>query len=91
MGFNPKYSQWRSENWQGYAPTIGDMANKEWNLTAQCWTCRLEMAVDAQRVIRATGPKWSPWGKSARCRRLGCTGRMKLKAYAPGPGCYVDI
>lgn len=91
MGFNPRFRMWSPEDWQGYCPTIGDMARREWSLTARCNTCDLRMAVDIKVVVRRTGPAWSPWGRTARCRRLRCCGRMHLRAYAPRAGEYVDL
>jgi hypothetical protein len=91
MGFNPRFRMWSNADWQGYCPTIGDMARREWSLTARCNRCDLRMAVDIAVVIRRTGQTWSPWGRTARCRRLYCGGRMHLRAYAPRAGEYVDL
>lgn len=82
---------WSAENWQAYCPTLGDMARRGWSLTAHCRSCRLAMAVDLDVVMKAKGRDWSPWGRTARCRRLHCTGRMGLRAYSPRAGEYVDI
>jgi hypothetical protein len=91
MGSNPRFRVWSHEDWRGYCPTIGDMARRGWSLTARCKTCNLRMAVDIQVVLRRTGRSWSPWGRTARCRRLHCAGRMHLRAYAPRAGEYVDL
>lgn len=91
MGHNPRFRLWTPENWQSYCPTLGDMARRGWTLSARCRTCRLAMAVDLDLVIRARGGGWSPWGRTAKCRRLHCGGRMHLRAYAPRAGEYVDI
>ena len=91
MGHNPRFRVWGNEDWQGYCPTLGDMERREWSLTARCVKCDLKMGVDLAKVIEAKGRRWSPWGKTARCRRLYCDGRMYLRAYAPRAGEYVDI
>ncbi|RZI98475.1 MAG: hypothetical protein EON90_13285 [Brevundimonas sp.] len=91
MGHNPRFRLWTRENWQGYCPTIDDMARRDWSLTAHCRVCNLAMAVDIQTLGRTMGWSWSPWGRSARCRRLHCCGRMWLRAYAPRAGEFVDI
>lgn len=91
MGHNPRFRMWNTENWQGYCPTIGDMVRRGWTLTVHCGQCRLAMAVDPEVIIRARGRTWSPWGKSAPCRRLHCQGRMRLRAYSPRAGEFVDI
>ena len=90
MGHNPKYRMWGYENWMGYAPTISHMVQRGWSLTIHCPVCRLDMAVDPQKIVRERGRNWSPWGKSARCPRLYCVGRMRMKAYAPGPNTFID-
>ena len=91
MGHNPRFRVWGNEDWQGYCPTIGDMDRRSWSLTAKCSTCDLQMEVRTDVVIAKLGKKWSPWGKTAKCRRLRCNGRMYLRAYAPRAGEYVDI
>lgn len=91
MGFNPKYRFWSRENWQGYAPTIADMVRKEWSLTATCRTCRLPMRVDPAKLMTIAGRDYSPWGKTAKCRRMDCHGRMTLEAYDPRSGFKIDI
>lgn len=91
MGFNPRYRNWTRENWQGYAPDIGAMQQRHWSLTARCHVCSLEMAADIQKIIHSRGLHFSPWGRSARCRRLGCPGRMRFRAHDPRSNERVDI
>ncbi|MFZ4165276.1 hypothetical protein [Brevundimonas sp. NPDC058933] len=91
MGHNPKYRFWTRENWAGYAPTIHDMVRRDWSLTLRCHVCRLEIAADPQKIIRERGRAYSPWGKSARCPRLHCHGRMTLEAYDPRSGFKIDV
>lgn len=91
MGHNPRYARWQRENWQGYAPTIGVMIRRGWTMTIHCRVCALAMHADPEVIARKKGRDWEPWGKSARCRRLHCHGRMTLRAYAPGPNYFIDI
>lgn len=91
MGHNPRYSRWTRENWRGYAPTIGHMADRGWSLTLHCHQCRFATRADIEKIIRARGRAWSPWGKTARCPSLYCVGRMTLQAYAPGPNQTIQI
>lgn len=83
MGFNPRFRMWTTDDWQGYAPTIGDMVRRGWSLSVYCPVCRLAMKADPNVIIRARGRDWSPWGRSAECRRMHCRGRMTLRAYCP--------
>lgn len=91
MGFNARFAVWRREDWQGYAPTIGDMARRGWSLTFHCPSCKNGYSADIDKIIRERGRSWSPWGKTARCPKLYCPGRMTLRAYAPRPNCFIDI
>lgn len=93
MGHNPRFALWSADDWQGYCATLGDMARRGWTLTAHCWvpTCNLAMAVDLQVMIKAKGVCWSPWGETARCRRLYCHGRMRFRAFSPRAGQHVDL
>lgn len=91
MGFNARYRMWNRENWQGYAPTIGRMQDRGWTLSMHCGVCRLAMLADPDTIIAARGRDWSPWGKSARCRRMYCHGRMRMIAYDPRSNFNIDI
>ncbi|REJ46855.1 MAG: hypothetical protein DWQ53_09860 [Microcystis flos-aquae DF17] len=91
MGHNPRYAYWTRDQWRGHAPDLGAMKRRGWTVTARCGECRLEMAADLDRIIAIKGFSWSPWGKSAPCRRLNCPGRMRLRAYAPGPNEFIVI
>jgi hypothetical protein len=91
VGFNPRYALWRPENWQGYAPTIGDMFRRGWSLSLHCPVCRQSYRADIDRIIRLKGRAWSPWGKTAPCPRLYCHGRMTLQAYDPRSNHKIDI
>jgi hypothetical protein len=91
MGGNPRYRFWTRDNWRGQCPTIGRMIDEGWSLTIHCGHCRLGMVVDPDKIVRARGREWSPWGKSARCRRIDCLGRMRLRAYAPRPNEFINI
>ena len=90
MGHNPRYALWRRENWEGYAPTIGDISRRSWVLTFHCSQCRQSYRADIYKMIRLKGQAWSPWGKSAKCLRLFC-GRMTLKGYDPRSNHTIDI
>ena len=91
MGHNPRFRMWDRENWQGYCPTIFDMWRRGWSLSAHCQSCRLAMVADAETIMAAKGKNWSPWGKTARCRRMHCGGRMRLRGYSPRANEFIDI
>lgn len=91
MGFNPRFAQWRLENWQGYAPDAGTMLRRGWVLTLHCKRCRFQTRADIDKIIRERGRAWSPWGKSARCPSLYCNGRMQMRGYDPRSNFTIDI
>lgn len=91
MGHNPRFRMWGREDWQGYCPTLQDMARRGWTLTKGCPACGLKMAVSLEALIRAHGWGWNPWGQTAPCPRLHCEGRMRLRAYSPRAGMHVDV
>lgn len=91
MGHNPRYALWRKENWQGYAPTIGDMYRRSWVLTLHCSRCRFQTRADADKIILLKGRSFSPWGKTAQCPALYCHGRMTMKAYDPRSNHTIDV
>jgi len=91
MGHNARFRMWQTENWQGYAPTIGRMWSRGWSLSAHCGLCRLAMIADPEVVMRAKGRDWSPWDKSAKCRRMHCGGRMRLRGYDPRANEFIEI
>lgn len=83
MGFNPSYRQWTAANWMGRAGTAGDLVKQGWPVVARCTYCNLEMDVRLDVLVRAKGPDYVLWGKSARCRRRHCQGRMLFWTYPP--------
>lgn len=91
MGFNPKYRQWTTSNWQGYAPTIDHMARHGWTLTFHCRRCRFASQADIAKIIRLKGKAYSPWGKTAKCPALYCGGRMTLSAHDPRSNERINI
>jgi hypothetical protein len=64
--------------------TVGDMIRNRWEVTTQCATCRLEVKADLARIAQAKGAAFSLWNQDAPCRRIGCKGRVRFWAKAPG-------
>lgn len=91
MGHNPRFGRWSRDEWRGYCPTLADMQRRGWSLTKRCPSCALVMAVPLEGLVRVHGPGWDPWGQTAPCPRLFCPGRMRLRAYSPRAGQYVDV
>lgn len=83
MGGNPRYRTWSPAQWRSLAPTAADLAARGWPVHARCLTCQLEMDVDLARVIAERGPALVLWGRTSRCRRRRCQGRMAFYVTPP--------
>ena len=92
MGMNPRYNAWTSAQWMGRAAKVGDLQRQGWAVVACCLHCHLEMTVDLAVVRRALGEDFVLWGRTARCRRRHCQGRMCFWTYPPeGRGIKVEM
>jgi hypothetical protein len=63
---------------------IGEMRRRGWVVMARCRTCHLDLRVDLDVMIRLNGHDMQLFGKTCRCRRLGCGGRMIFMGTPPG-------
>ena len=64
--------------------TVSAMRRDGWDVLSQCPVCGLVMTVDLALMIRVSGPAVSLWNRRAKCRRLGCAGKVQFLAKAPG-------
>lgn len=83
MGHNPRYQTWSSAQWMNRAGTVAELQVQGWPVVARCLTCRLEMDVRLTVLLKARGPDFSLWGRSARCRSRRCQGRMYFWTFPP--------
>ncbi len=83
MGMNPRYGNWGTAEWMGRAGDVAGLQSQGWPVVARCMTCSLEMNVRLDVLRQARGPSFVLWGKSARCRRRHCQGRMYFWTYPP--------
>ena len=70
--------------WRPKVEIVAAMHTHRWEVVAKCGKCALQMKVDLQRVKRERGPTMVLWDRDARCRRVGCNGRMVFMAKGPG-------
>jgi hypothetical protein len=42
------------------------------------------MVADLPRIAQAKGSEFSLWGQTAKCRRMGCPGKVTFHAQPPG-------
>lgn len=64
--------------------SIGQMRRDGWVVIARCRACDLDLRIDLSLMIRLNGGDLVLFGKSCRCRRLNCEGRMVFLATPPG-------
>ena len=55
----------------------------------ECEICDLGMVADLPRIALSKGSGFSLWGQTAKCRRMGCPG--KVTVHAPPPGASIRI
>lgn len=72
--------------WRDCAPTIGNLIDQGWPVAAHCLSCGLAMEVDLNGLVRKLGPNVVLWGRTARCRRRHCVGRMYFSCRPPRAG-----
>lgn len=83
MGMNPNYRRWGVAQWRSRAPTVGRLIDERWTVFAGCEVCDLTMDVRLEVVAQARGRDFSLWGgRSVRCRRRHCLGRMRFYVIA---------
>jgi hypothetical protein len=62
----------------------GQMQRDGWRLRTRCLHCQLELLCDYEVLIRMNGRAFRPWGRTTRCRRVGCDGMMIFMGSPPG-------
>ena len=64
--------------------TISDMARIGWVVMARCQACQLDLRIDLELMVRLNGADLVLFGRTCRCRRMGCSGRMLFMGTPPG-------
>lgn len=86
MGANPRPRTWTPAQWRNIAPSVSDLMRHGWPVSAHCLHCHLVMVVDVARVALECGPNFVLWGRTAKCRRRSCAGRMSFYCRPPQAG-----
>ena len=63
-------------DWMRSGETVGAIIANRWMVYTECELCQLRIEADLKRIARECGPKYVLWGRSPRCRRMGCPGRV---------------
>lgn len=50
----------------------------------RCQACQLDLRIDMDLMVRLNGPDLVLFGRTCRCRRMGCSGRMFFMGTPPG-------
>lgn len=64
--------------------SIGQMRRNGWRVQARCVRCHLDLRVDLSVMTELRGFDFVLFGKTSRCRRMHCEGRMIFMGAPPG-------
>ncbi len=64
--------------------SASEMRRRGWVVMARCQACQLDLRIDLNLMVRLNGPDLILFGRTCRCRRLGCSGRMVFMGTPPG-------
>lgn len=64
--------------------SASEMRRRGWVAAARCLACHLDLRIDLDLMVRLNGPDLSLFGRTCRCRRLACLGRMIFMGTPPG-------
>lgn len=76
--------RYTSADWRRAGPTVRAVIENRWRVYTECEVCELRMVADLPRIAQAKGNAFSLWGQTAKCRRMGCPGRVIFHAQPPG-------
>ena len=79
------------QEWQAAYPSVERMIVGKWEIIGRCELCELQLHVSLTLLARLSGPKYSVWGTTRACPRLGCTGRIYLRGKPPQRGTWFDL
>jgi len=71
-------------DWRAAAPTVQAAIENRWRVFTECEVCELRILADLKRIQAAKGSGYRLWGQTAKCRRMGCPGRVVFHAQPPG-------
>ena len=84
MGYRKPAQRGLGHHLRSYHITASAMQRDGWVIKTHCTTCYLDCWVDLATVIRLNGPDTKLFGRTTRCRRYSCPGRMVFLATPPG-------
>jgi hypothetical protein len=77
--------------WRLKYPTVAELARDHVEVISSCRQCGLNMPVDLGLVAKVSGPATSLWNRTARCKRIGCSGWVDFKAKFRGLNIYQTL
>ncbi len=77
--------------WRDRAPTLADLRQHRFLVIARCKQCDLPMPVHLEVTASAKGWDYVLWGRSVRCKRWRCGGRMAFWCYPPQTNQAVEM
>ena len=71
-------------DWRQAGGTVGAIIANRWLVYSECDLCRLRIQANLQRIAEKRGMTFVLWGRSTRCRRMGCPGSVSSGAGRTG-------
>ncbi|MFN7390323.1 hypothetical protein [Brevundimonas sp.] len=78
--------RYRPDDWRAAAPTVRTAIDNRWRVFTESEVCELRIVADRRRIAEVKGQNHRLWGQTARCRRMGCPGKVVFHAQPPGAG-----
>ena len=64
--------------WRQAGGTVGAIIANRWLVYSECDLCRLRIEADLKRIAEKRGMNFVLWGRTTRCRRMGCPGSVSF-------------
>lgn len=65
-------------DWRQAGRTVGAIIANRWLVYSECDLCRLRIEADLKRIAEKRGMNFVLWGRTTRCRRMGCPGNVSF-------------
>ena len=62
-------------DWRAASSTVAQIIRNGWPVYAECQACGVRLWVDLETIAARRGPRTDLWGRTGKCKRVGCVGR----------------
>lgn len=70
--------RYTAADWMLAGRTVGAIISNRWLVYTECEVCDLRIQADLKRIAKERGGNYVLWGRTGRCRRMGCPGRVSF-------------